>query len=172
MTAHEQAKQKLEEAIRDCETRDKLAGMLRQAVDGVRHHKSVTAALTKKFEALFPAYTISMHYDKGSFGSFTISIWGNGVDYNHRFTLIANSGNVTRDGWAAIDKELSYVRDGYIEAYRAELDKLTELDRFAAEFAALQVLARDYAVEGIDPEIRRYGPSSILEEAYPFLKRF
>lgn len=172
MTAHEQAEQKLNEAILHCQQIDKAVGLLKQAVDKVRHHKRVTAALKNEFERLGSGYLISMTYDKAMFGQFSIGIWGNGLEYNRRLYVCLSSSRVTESGWAAIDEELThYDRAKQIEAYRAELTKLAKLDEFAETIGKLHKEAQAYAVAGIDEDIRRYGSSSILEEAYPFLKR-
>jgi hypothetical protein len=152
--------------IKGYQLKNKLIGMVRQALAEVEHRQRVDRSLVTAFEKLYPLYTISLVRQSGLF---QLSVWGNGVEYNDRLYLVTNESLVSRDGWAAIRAELDNMdMSDYIAQAEHDLTVLPELDEIDRQIAALREKALEIARFDSD-KLRTRGVSYTVRHLYKFL---
>jgi len=163
---------KIQATIAKYQTRHNLVVMARTALEVVKHHATVTKAYKTAFDKLYPNYTCV--YDRGSYQT-TISVWGNGVEYNDRLFMCWNNSVLDEKGYAAFEYELERNDTlDYIARLERELELLPQLDAIKAQIDALSAEAKKLCEFTVPSMLNRenFGASYTLQEFYPMLKRF
>lgn len=163
---------KIREVIAKYQTRHELVVMARNVYETVKHRATVTKAYKTAFDKMYPTYTCV--YDRDDWQT-TISVWGNGVEYNDRLFMCWNNSVLDEKGYGAFEFELERNDTlDYIARLERELELLPKLDAIKAQIDALSAEAKKLCEFTVPSVLNRenWGASYTLQEFYPMLKRF
>lgn len=163
---------KIREVIAKYQIRHNLVVMARNVWETVKHRAAVTKAYQTAFAKMYPDYTCV--YNRGDWQT-TISVWGNGVEYNDRLFMCWNNSVLDEKGYGAFEFELERNDTlDYIARLECELELLPQLDAIKAQIDELSTKARELCNFKVESPLNResLGASYTLQEFYPMLKRF
>lgn len=163
---------KIKATIAKYQARHELVVMARNVWEVVKHRATVTKAYKTAFDKMYPAYTCV--YDRGDWQT-TITVWGNGTDYNDRLFMCWNNSVLDEKGYGAFEFELERNDTlDYIARLERELELLPQLDAIKAQIDELSAKARDLCNFRIESPLNResWSASYTLQELYPLLNQF